>query len=207
MNRKISFSTFGLLIVVMVALALLLMGCGPKITSGEVVEKLRAASYLTTTKYTIQVVVKANNPGSWWLLGLDYKKALLVAKGRVEAGIDLNQLAASDVIVSGDGKSITVNLPPVNIHNRDNCLSNNTTDTYVYSYSSGLFADITTLQTELRGAANDALVEAACNGDIMQRATDDAKFAIEHLLKTIFPTVNVTVMSAPAPSIEECKAK
>jgi hypothetical protein len=207
MSRKKSFSTFGVLIIVIAVLILPLMGCGPKITSDEVVENLRAVGYLTTTKYVIQVVVKADNPGTGWLFGQEYKKMLLVSKGTVQAGIDLDQLATSDIIVSDDGKSITVNLPPVMIHNRDNCLSNKEGDTYVFKASYGWFANITSLQTELRGAANEALVVAACEGDIMRRATADTKFAVNHLLKTIFPTVNVTVVSAPMPSVKDCIAK
>src|SRR5512143_3824275 len=98
-----------------------ILGLKTKITSGEVIEKIRAASYLTTTKYTIQVVAKSETPG---FLIFGWAKMLIIAKGTVEAGIDLNQLTAKDVSVSEDGKSITVTLPPVMIRNRDYSLSN-----------------------------------------------------------------------------------
>lgn len=180
------------------------MGQKANITSGEVVEKIRSASYLTTTRYTIRLVASSNTPGNWWALGQDYKKMLLVAKGTVEAGIDLKQLDASDVSVSEDGKSITVTLPPVKILNRNYSLSNDPMDTYVYDASSGLFADTTNQQTELRSTANEELVKSACKGEIMQQANSYTKFATERLLKTLWPDVNITVLSGRMPSDEEC---
>lgn len=204
MYREETFSKLGMLIIVIVVSALLVTGCGPKITSNEVVEKIRGLSDLTTTKYTMSIVVKSDTPGNWWAFGQDYKKMLLVAKGTVEAGVDLNQLQLTDVNVSDDGKNITVNLPPVMIRNRSNCLSNNPEDTYVYNASSGIFADTSNQQTELRGLANQELVKAACNAGIMKRANADAKAVVEKFLKTIMPTANITVNSGKEPSITDC---
>jgi hypothetical protein len=109
--------------------------------------------------------------------------------------------------VSEDGKSITVTLPLVMIRNRDYSLSNDLNDTRVYDASNGLFADTTNQQTQLRGAANNELIKSACQGGIMQQATNDTRIAIEGLLKTLLPDVNVTVSSAPVPSVEECIAE
>jgi hypothetical protein len=110
------------------------------------VEKLRASSYLTTTKYTIKLAARSDTPGNWFAFGLNWKKMLLVAMGTVEAGIHLNQLDTSAVSVSGDGKSITVNLPPTMIRNRDYSLSNDPSEPYVYTSSGGWFAN-TSLET------------------------------------------------------------
>jgi hypothetical protein len=107
MKGKSSYGIYTIFLLVIVFIGLVVWGKLPfldpvrsflgletKITSGEVVEKIRAASYLTTTKYTIQVVAKSETPG---FLIFGWAKMLIIAKGTVEAGIDLNQLAAKGV--------------------------------------------------------------------------------------------------------------
>jgi hypothetical protein len=220
MKGRKSYAIYSLLLIVIVFIGLLawsnlpfldpvksILGLKANITSGEVIEKIRAVSHLTTTKYTIRVVARSETPGTWWILGQDYKKMLMVAKGTVEAGFDLYQLNELNVSVSEDGKNITVTLPPVMILNRDYCLSNTPEDTYVYNASSGLFANTTNQQTQLREAANNELVISACKANIMGQATIDAKTAIEGLLKTLGPDINVTFSGGRIPSVEECIAK
>jgi hypothetical protein len=175
------------------------------ITSDSVIDKIEQVSELTTTKYTIQLVAKNETVGGWFLLGTTNVKMLLVAKGTVRAGLDLEKLDASDVIVSDDGKNVTVHLPQVKIFDRDQILSSNPADTYVYDVQKGIAADTTKTETQLRGLANDQILEAACKDGIMDEATKDAKTVIEQLLKTF--VTNVTVISAPVPSVDACKAK
>jgi len=175
------------------------------LTSDMVIEKIEQVSELTTTKYTIQLVAKSETVGAWYLLGATNVKMLLVAKGTVRAGLDLAKLDASQVIVSDDGKSVTINLPPVKIFDRDYILSSNPDDVYVYDVQKGIVADTTNTETQLRGVANDQILEAACKDGILDEATKNSKSAIEQLLKT-FGT-NVIVISAPVPSLEACVAK
>jgi hypothetical protein len=88
---------------------------------------------------------------------------IMVGNGTVEACLDLSQLDASDLTVSEDGKSMTVNLPPVTILTEGgHILSSNKDDTYIYALSAAV------------GAKYD--------------------------------NANITVVSAPVPSVEECKA-
>jgi hypothetical protein len=175
------------------------------ITSDAVIDKIEQVSELTTTKYTIQLVAKSETVGEWYTFGATNVKMLLIAKGTVRAGLDLAKLDASAVIVSDDGKSITVNLPPVKIFDRDHILSSNPADTYVYDVQKGIAADTTSTETQLRGVANDQILEAACKDGIMDEATKNAKIVVEQLLKTF--VTNVTVISAPVPSVDACKAK
>ena len=175
------------------------------ITSDTVIDKIEQVSELTTTKYTIQLVAKSETVGGWFLLGTTNVKMLLIAKGTVRAGLDLAKLDASEVIVSDDGKSVTVHLPQVKIFDRDQILNSNPSDTYVYDVQKGIAADTTNTETQLRGLANDQILEAACKDGIMDEATKNAKIVIEQLLKTF--VTNVTVISAPVPSVDACKAK
>jgi len=175
------------------------------LTSDMVIEKIEQVSELTTTKYTIQLVAKSETVGAWYLLGATNVKMLLVAKGTVRAGLDLAKLDASQVIVSDDGKSVTINLPPVKIFDRDYILSSNPDDVYVYDVQKGIVADTTNTETQLRGVANDQILEAACKDGILDEATKNSKSAIEQLLKTF--VTNVIVISAPVPSLEACVAK
>lgn len=175
------------------------------ITSDVVIHKIEQVSELTTTKYSIQLVAKSETVGEWYTLGATDVKMLLIAKGTVRAGLDLEKLDASAVIVSDDGKSVTVNLPPVKIFDRDQILSSDPSDTYVYDVKKGIAADSMNTETQLRGVANDQILEAACKDGIMDEATKNAKIVVEQLLKSFVP--NVTVISAPVPSVDACKAK
>lgn len=175
------------------------------ITSDTVIDKIEQVSELTTTKYTIQLVAKSETVGGWFLLGTTNVKMLLIAKGAVRAGLDLEKLDASDVIVSDDGKSVTVHLPQVIIFDRDHILSNNPSDTYVYDVQKGIAADTTNTETQLRGLANDQILETACKDGIMDEATKNAEIVIKQLLKTF--VTNVIVISAPVPSVDACIAK
>ncbi|MCX6078806.1 MAG: DUF4230 domain-containing protein [Chloroflexi bacterium] len=218
-----NFLLFGLIIVIIAVIgtlslqakgffnplwALLNIQSGAKttiITSDAVIDKIEQVSELTTTKYTIQLVAKSEAVGEWYTFGATNVKMLLIAKGTVRAGLDLSKLDASAVIVSDDGKSVTVNLPPVKIFDRDQILSSNPTDTYVYDVQKGIVADSMSTETQLRGVANDQLLEAACKDGIMDEATKNAKIVVEQLLKTF--VTNVTVINAPVPSVDACKAK
>ena len=175
------------------------------ITSDTVIDKIQQVSELTTTKYTIQLVAKSETVGGWFLLGTTNVKMLLIAKGTVRAGLDMEKLDASDVEISDDGKSVTVHLPQVKIFDRDQILSSNPSDTYVYDVQKGIAADTKNTETQLRGLANDQILEAACKDGIMYEATKNAETAIKHLLKTFVK--DVTVESGPVQSMDECKAK
>ena len=175
------------------------------ITSDTVIDKIGQVSELTTTKYTIQLVAKSETVGGWYLLGTTNVKMLLIAKGTVRAGLDLEKLDASEVRVSDDGKSVTVHLPPVKIFDSDHILSSDPSDTYVYDVQKGIAADTTNTETQLRGLANDQILEAACKDGIMDEANKNAKIVIEQFLKTF--VTNVNVISAPVPSVDDCKAK
>jgi hypothetical protein len=173
------------------------------ITSDTIIDKIEQVSELTTTKYSIQLVVQGHYTDTF--LGTGDIHMLLIAKGTVRAGLDMSKLDPTAVTVSADGKSVTVNLPPVKIFDPNHILSSDPNDTYVYHEIHGIGAQTGGMETVVRAEAANQILEAACKDGIMDKATEDAKVVLEDLLKLFVP--NVTVISAPVPSLDACKAK
>lgn len=168
-----------------------------EIISGDaIVQQIRQISRLETTTYTIERVIEARQSDPNWPDWLRGDKLLLIANGTIVAGVDLEKLEASDVVVSPDGQAATITLPPAEIFNRDAILNNS--KTRVYDRQQGLLAPPNeTLETDARRAAEGQLLAAACDEGIMERATEDARAAVTTML-TLFE-MDVTVMSAAVP--------
>lgn len=169
----------------------------PAFISGDaIVQEIRKVSRLETTTYTIERVIEAKQSDPSWPDWLRGDRLLLIANGTVIAGVDLGQLQPSDVVVAPDGQSVTVKLPPVQIFNRDSILNN--AKTRVYDRQTGILAAPNqNLETQARQAAEGQLLQAACDEDIMQRATDDSREAVSKMLS--LANMKATVQSGPVP--------
>lgn len=169
----------------------------PVVRSGAaVVQRIQQLNRLTTTSYTVERVIDINQGSGIPLVGdfLAGDRLLLIAHGRVEAGIDLGKLRAEDVSISADGSSITVRLPPVEIFSK--ALDNS--KTRVYTRDRGFFApDNPNLETQARQVAEEEILQAACEGGIMQRATEDGKRSLEQFV-SLLDFNKVQIVSAPA---------
>ncbi len=162
--------------------------------------QIRSLNRLETQSFSIETVVEAsvqrNNPLDL-LLG---DKLLLIASGEVIAGIDLSKIGENDIVVSADGESVTIQLPPSEIFT----VSLNEQRTRVYERSSGPLAPRNAnLETEARRRAVDEILGAACEGAIMQKAADDGRRSVEQLLGALGFTsviVEVAAGSCIAPS-------
>ena len=181
-----------------------LAGLGPHATatpafiSGDaIVQQIREVRRLETTTYTIERVIEAKQSDSIWPDWLTGDRLLLIADGTIVVGVDLEQLPASAVTVSADGKSVTVDLPPVQIFNRSAILDN--ARTRVYDRQQGLFAPANAgLETQARQEAEGQILAAACDEGMMLRATEDAAHAMEQVLA--LSGLQVTVRPGPAPA-------
>ena len=169
----------------------------PTFISGEaIVQQIRQISRLETTTYTIERVIEARQSDPQWPDWLRGDKLLLIANGTVVAGVDMEQIQPADVVVAPDGKSVTVTLPPAEIFNRDAILNN--AKTRVYDRQQGLLAPPNeNLETDARRAAEGQLLAAACEENIMQRATDDARETVTKMLSLF--ELEATVLSSPVP--------
>jgi len=167
------------------------------ITSSAVVQQIQRLSRLETSSYSIQSVVSAERPGG--LLGIGRQKVLIIVQGTVIAGIDLSKLRPEDVTVSSDGKQVAVKLPEVEILSR--YLDEGATR--VYDHQTGLFTQPdSSLVIEAEQMGMSRVMQAACEGGIMKRATDDGQKALREFLRAVGFEV-VKFEDAPIPACPE----
>ncbi len=167
------------------------------IISGDaIVRQIRQISRLETTTFSIERVIEVRQSDANWPDWLRGDRLLLIAHGTVIAGIDMEQLQPSDVVVSADGKTVTVTLPAAQIFNLGSILDN--AKTRVYDRQQGLLAPPNeNLETEARQAAESQLLAAACDEDILGRATEDGRIAVTNMLALF--EMEPVVQSRPAP--------
>jgi len=105
---------------------------------------------------------------------------LLVAVADVSAGVDLQQLKADDIVADPAEKRVTITLPPPELFHAE--LDN--AKTYVHARHTGaLAARKENLETRARQEAERSLIEAALQAGILNRANDNARRAVEALVR------------------------
>jgi hypothetical protein len=120
---------------------------------------------------------------------------LLVAVANISAGVDLQKLSASDVVPDPEKKSVRLTLPAPELFHAE--LDNS--KTYVHTRHTGALATRQeNLETRARQEAERTLVEAALQAGLLNRASDNAKHAVESLVRGLgYEQVQVSVR-APA---------
>jgi len=170
----------------------------PQIVSGAaVVQRIQQLSRLETSKYTIERVIDVRQSSNIPIIGdwLASDALLLIAHGTVVVGVDLSQITADAVTVSADGSRITVRLPPVQVFSAT--LDNS--KTRVYSRDRGLLApENPHLETIARQAAEQQILQAACDDGIMEEGTRNAALALRQFLGLIDGVVVEVITSPPA---------
>jgi Protein of unknown function (DUF4230) len=118
---------------------------------------------------------------------------LLVAVANVSAGVDLQKLEASDITVDAAKKSVKLRLPAPEVFHAE--LDND--KTYVHTRHTGALATRKeNLETRARQEAERSLTDAALQAGILARASDNAKRAVEGLVRGLgYVQVDVTVKS------------
>lgn len=139
------------------------------VTSSSVLRRVSQVGRLESVEMKIETVVTAEKAGKWYKIWQDAQKAVLVGEGNVTAGVDLGDLKASDIIVSDDGKSVQIKLPPAQI------LSTNLQRVQVYDTDTGLFGTVNLdpkLIDQANGESRVKLQATACESNILAQATD-----------------------------------
>jgi hypothetical protein len=116
-------------------------------------------------------------------------RTLFVAKGTVDAGVDLSAIGSDDVKLSDDGTSATITLPHAKTFDPELDVKNS----YVYDRDEGLFNRIggvfstgNDYEHEAYVAASKKLDEAASqNGDLARRAEENTATMLESLAKAL----------------------
>ncbi|MEI9953642.1 MAG: DUF4230 domain-containing protein [Pseudomonadota bacterium] len=105
---------------------------------------------------------------------------LLVAVADVSAGVDLQQLKADDIVANAPEKRVTITLPGPEVFHAE--LDNS--KTYVHTRRTGALASRKeNLETRARQEAEHSLIEAALEAGLLSRASDNARRAVEGLLR------------------------
>lgn len=176
------------------------------IDRGGLISQIQEEMRLETEIFLGERVVEASRLQGNWQDILSGEQLLLIASGKVIAGVDFQKIKAEDVIVSSDGLSITLRLPPTEI--LVNTLDNQRTR--VYSDQRGLFANNPDLETAARQQGEREILKAACDLGIMDKAARTAKRDMTGFLRTLkFEHVDIQVVagsciappSSPEPTI------
>ncbi|WP_370086228.1 DUF4230 domain-containing protein [Ekhidna sp.] len=118
-------------LLIIICIVSILSSC--KDDRGLVVGKIKKASKLATTEFTIdKIVYGVKRKRLLWVVKLNEAKFLAHSKAIVKAGVDLEKLKKEDVDIQG--KSISLKLPPVEVIN--------------FSYPSEFFARDTLISTD-----------------------------------------------------------
>lgn len=165
------------------------------LTRDGVITKVQSLNRLQTVVYNVDTVITSQKQGNWYALWQDEQKALFVAHGRVQAGIDLNQLKPEQVAVSADGKNVQITLPPAQVF-----------ETYldkidVYDIKTGVFGMVDAdpqLFNQAQVAGKAQVLTTACRSDILKLATDNAQKQVQSLFALANLSVTVTA-STPKP--------
>lgn len=160
-----------------------------------VIQQIQSLNRLETATYLAEQVITAEQGGNAFYNFFRGDKLLLIASGEVVAGFDLAKLRPEDVVISEDGQSATVQLPPaeVLISRLDN------ERTKVYSRETGILTSGDPgMESEARRVAEQRIVQAACDNGILARAVEDGQRDIENLVKA-FGIKQVTVSAEVGP--------
>jgi hypothetical protein len=173
---------------------------------GGTILQIRSLNRLESQSFSVERVIEAKvERGNALDLFLS-ERLLLIASGNVVAGVDLSKLRESDVTISADGKSITLRLPPSEIFSK----GLDSDRTRVYDKQTGIGTRIfggenKDLETQARAQAETEILNAACEGQIMQKAADDAQRSMEQFLK-LLDFEQVTVASSAGPCVAPAAA-
>jgi len=146
------------------------------------------ASSTVDTIYPHESHKKLFLPFKWFV----NDKLLLVAHGEFIAGINLQNITQEDTVING--RTIQIKLPqPEMLTPSGSGLDED--KTYVYSRSSGIFAQKKDTETDARRAALQLLREKAAKKDVLlDEATTSASLQLETLLKSMgFTQITITL--------------
>jgi hypothetical protein len=167
--------------------------------AAAVVQRIQSLQRLETTSYTLDQTFTATSTRADTVIplppGLGEERLILIARGNISAGVDLARLRPEDVTISADASTMTITLPPVEIFS---VTLDNSATRVIDRDTDFLALDNPNLEVDARRYAEASIHEAACESDILQRATEDSRRAMEQFLGLLeFETVQVNTSPPP----------
>lgn len=167
------------------------------LTTDGVISKIQSLNRLQTVVYNVDTVITAQKSGNWYTLWQDEQKGLFVAHGRVQAGVDLNELKPENIVVTELDKtadnptqSVTITLPPAQVFEAylDNI--------EIYDIKTGMFGMVDVdpkIFSQAQASGKQQVLATACKSDMLKLATDNAQKQVQSLfaLANVSVTVNV----------------
>ena len=153
-----------------------------------VIVDLRDLAEYHAAQGQFEVVIDQEDDVSWMPAALAGERVQFVGVGTVDAVVDFSTLPTIAVVVSEDGKGVTVTLPrpqlqsPV-IDNEQSHVMNR--DRGLFNRIGGVFSDNPTSEAELYAAAADKMAAAAETTNLLQRAEDNVKSMLYTLLRSL----------------------
>jgi len=182
------------------------------ITREGVVTQIQQLNRLQTVAFSVDTIITSEREGSWAKLWQDEQKALFIAKGRVQAGIDLSaltpemvqvvqptneQLEAADnsTMPSSIMPKINITIPPSEV------FAVYLDDIEIYDWQTGAFGMMQVdpaILTQAQSMAKKEVLERACRGDVMTMALSNAQTQLQQLFAMTGAVVTVTTQGAGA---------
>ncbi len=145
-----------------------------------VIKEIRNLQRLETASFTIEKIIDGGTSGNVFQQLLFGDKILLIAHGQVIAGFDLSQISEKDVEIKDKSIRIVLPKPQVLVTTLDN------TQTRVYDRTRGVLnPGDKNLESKAREAAQTSITEAACKGDILKQASDNARKQLTAFLSAL----------------------
>jgi hypothetical protein len=161
-------------------------------SSQTVIKQIQSLNRLETASFTIEKIIDAHTNGNAFQQFLFGDKLLLIAEGKVIAGFDLSQVKSSDVHVNGTTLQVTLPKPEILTTTLDN------QNTRVYDRTTGLLSKgQPDLESQARESAVETIRQAACQGNILDEASKNARNQLTVLFSSLgFTSVTIEIPAA-----------
>jgi Protein of unknown function (DUF4230) len=143
------------------------------------VERVQALSRLTTTRYNYAQIVTGQREMPAWLAALYGDGLVMVAVGRIDAGIDVSQITEEDISYDASTNTLSLTLPAPTIQNcfLDENLS------YTVERNTAFFGQpMTNLEDSVRQFAVREFRDKAIEEGILEDATIEAEAVLSEFL-------------------------
>lgn len=183
------------------------------ITREGVVTQIQQLNRLQTVAFSVDTIITSEREGSWAKLWQDEQKALFIAKGRVQAGIDLSALTPEMVQVVQPTEALDSNqnastenpmsiMPKINITiPPSEVFAVYLDDIEIYDWQTGAFGMMQVdpaILAQAQSMAKKEVLERACRGDVMTLALQNAQQQLQQLFAMTGAVVTVTTQGAGA---------